>query len=98
MEQTLSAHSAQGAAEMLVDVDFILTQSPGRQMRGSHVAESRLNCVFLVGNGGLLQHQNQPQLRKHCKNQSESSLYGLKGDETLRGGGGSGKGPGSWEL
>lgn len=33
MEQTLSAHSAQGAAEELVDVDFILTQFPGRQMR-----------------------------------------------------------------
>lgn len=35
MEQSFSAHSAQGAAkEEIVDVDIILTQSPGRQRKG----------------------------------------------------------------
>lgn len=52
----------------------------------------------VVGNGGLLPHQNQPQLRKCWNDQFESNVYTLKSVESLRGGGEFGKGPGSPEL
>lgn len=104
MRPTLSAHSAPGAAEEVADVDFILTQSPGRPgRRGSNDSELGLvvgsECVFAVGEPGYSSsiEASQPQLRTLWNAQSESKPCNLKAESLCRGGG-SGKGPGSGEL